>query len=162
MVEETSLPRRRISYTRGMIRKLLLLALLMSAICFGKVYELRTYTCAEGKLEALKARFRDHTIRIFNKHGIESIGYWVPEDPQTPEAYWFHLDEHAGDELLVLIAITRPLRDPEALETELAARGDDALASLRQNVAAYAAPGTDPVRGCFTDGSVRTYRFDHV
>ena len=66
-----------------MIRKLLPLLLLLSTMAFGKIYELRTYTCEPGKLEALKARFRDHTIRIFNKHGIESIGYWVPQDERS-------------------------------------------------------------------------------
>jgi hypothetical protein len=49
-----------------------------------RVFELRTYTTPEGKLGALQARFRDHTRRIFQKHGMTSIGYWVPEDaPQT-------------------------------------------------------------------------------
>ena len=49
-----------------------------------RVFELRTYTAPEGKLSALQARFRDHTRRIFEKHGMTSIGYWVPEDaPQT-------------------------------------------------------------------------------
>lgn len=42
------------------------------------VYELRTYYAAEGKLDDLHARFRDHTIKIFEKHGIKNIGYWVP------------------------------------------------------------------------------------
>jgi hypothetical protein len=55
----------------------------MSVMAFGRVYELRTYTCEPGRLEALKARFRDHTIRIFNKHGMESIGYWVPQDERS-------------------------------------------------------------------------------
>jgi hypothetical protein len=50
----------------------------------GKVYELRTYTAPEGKLPNLQARFRDHTIRIFNKHGMKSVGYWVPQDPPNP------------------------------------------------------------------------------
>lgn len=45
-----------------------------------RVFELRTYVCNEGKLENLKARFRDHTIRIFARHGMESIGYWIPQD----------------------------------------------------------------------------------
>jgi len=47
-----------------------------------RVYELRTYTAFDGKLENLKARFRDHTIAIFNRHGMTSIGYWVPTDPE--------------------------------------------------------------------------------
>jgi hypothetical protein len=45
-----------------------------------RVFELRTYTAAPGKMEALKTRFRDHTIRMFEKHGITNIGYWVPMD----------------------------------------------------------------------------------
>ena len=67
-----------------MIRSLLLPALLaVSAFAQTRVYELRTYTCNEGKLEALKTRFRDHTISIFQKHGIESIGYWVPQGEKS-------------------------------------------------------------------------------
>jgi hypothetical protein len=66
-----------------MIRKLLPLLLLLSAMAFGRVYELRTYTTEPGKLEALKVRFRDHTIQIFKKHGMESVGYWVPQDERS-------------------------------------------------------------------------------
>lgn len=43
-----------------------------------RVFEMRTYTAAEGKLEALEARFRDHTVGLFEKHGMTNIGYWVP------------------------------------------------------------------------------------
>jgi hypothetical protein len=46
----------------------------------GRVYELRTYTAPDGKLPELNARFRDHTMRIFEKHGMKSVGYWVPQD----------------------------------------------------------------------------------
>ena len=45
-----------------------------------KVFELRTYTAPEGKLPNLEARFRDHTTRIFEKHGMSNVGYWVPQD----------------------------------------------------------------------------------
>ena len=44
----------------------------------GPVYELRTYTTHPGKLDALLARFRDHTLRIFEKHGMVNVAYWVP------------------------------------------------------------------------------------
>ena len=44
------------------------------------VFEVRTYTAAPGKLEALQARFRDHTVQIFNKHGMTSVGYFAPTD----------------------------------------------------------------------------------
>jgi hypothetical protein len=46
----------------------------------NRVFELRTYTAPPGKLDALKTRFRDHTIRIFNKHDMTSIGYFIPQD----------------------------------------------------------------------------------
>ena len=46
----------------------------------NRVYELRTYTTPEGKLPDLQARFRDHTMRIFEKHGMKNHGYWVPQD----------------------------------------------------------------------------------
>lgn len=44
----------------------------------GRFFELRIYTTAEGKLDALKARFRDHTNDLFRKHGMEIIGFWTP------------------------------------------------------------------------------------
>jgi hypothetical protein len=45
-----------------------------------RVYELRIYQAAPGKLEALNARFRDHTMKLFEKHGMTNVGYWVPID----------------------------------------------------------------------------------
>ena len=41
-----------------------------------KVFELRTYQATPGNLDNLHARFRDHTIRIFRKHGMEIVGFW--------------------------------------------------------------------------------------
>ena len=46
----------------------------------AKVYELRTYTATPGNLDKLLTRFRDHTMRIFEKHGMTNIGYWIPAD----------------------------------------------------------------------------------
>lgn len=46
-----------------------------------RVFELRWYTAAEGKLDALHARFRDHTIGLFRKHGMTNVLYTVPIDP---------------------------------------------------------------------------------
>jgi hypothetical protein len=62
-----------------------------------RVYEMRTYTCFPGKLEALKTRFRDHTIRIFKKHGMESVGYWVPMDDRK-ETTLIYIISHASRE----------------------------------------------------------------
>lgn len=48
------------------------------------VYEMRTYVTNEGKLDNLHARFRDHTMRIFEKHGMKNVAYWIPADqPDT-------------------------------------------------------------------------------
>jgi hypothetical protein len=44
------------------------------------VYELRVYHVAPGKMPDLLARFRDHTIKIFEQHGMESVAYWTPLD----------------------------------------------------------------------------------
>jgi hypothetical protein len=46
-----------------------------------RVYELRTYHCMPGRLDALKTRFREHTTKLFAKHGMKNIGYWIPADP---------------------------------------------------------------------------------
>lgn len=46
----------------------------------GHVFEIRTYTAEAGKLEAMHARFRDHVLPLFNKHGIASVGYFAPTD----------------------------------------------------------------------------------
>jgi hypothetical protein len=72
--------------SRGlMLRGCCLFLLFVAASASGwtqtRVYELRTYHCYEGKLEALKANFRDFDIRILKRHGIDSVGYWVPQDP---------------------------------------------------------------------------------
>ena len=44
------------------------------------VYELRVYHAASGKLPELLARFREHTIKLFDRHGMKSIAYWTPLD----------------------------------------------------------------------------------
>lgn len=43
----------------------------------GRYYEMRIYTAAPGKMDALHKRFRDHTMRLFEKHGIKNVGYWT-------------------------------------------------------------------------------------
>lgn len=48
------------------------------------VFEMRTYTTFDGKLPALNARFQNHTLALFEKHGMHNIGYWLPTDkPNT-------------------------------------------------------------------------------
>jgi hypothetical protein len=51
----------------------------------SRVFELRTYTAAPGKMKALHARFRDHTNKLFEKHGMTIIGFWNPANPEKAE-----------------------------------------------------------------------------
>src|SRR5438067_2523430 len=57
----------------------------LQAYAADHVFELRTYTAPPGRLEALKTRFRDHTIRLFKRHNMEAIGYWQPTDAPLSE-----------------------------------------------------------------------------
>jgi hypothetical protein len=50
-----------------------------------RVFELRTYYAAPGKMKALHARFRDHTCGLFKKHGMTVVGFWSPADPREAE-----------------------------------------------------------------------------
>jgi len=58
------------------------------------VYELRMYHVNAGKIEALKARFGDHTDAIFKRHNMKSIGYWVPEDAPNSQTLFIYILEH--------------------------------------------------------------------
>jgi hypothetical protein len=62
------------------------------------IYELRTYTAPDGKLGELHARFRDHTIRIFNKHGMKSVIYLAPQDAPDSGNTLIYLLEHPSRE----------------------------------------------------------------
>lgn len=69
-----------------------------SAKAGDRVFELRTYTCVEGRLEALKKRFRDHTTKLFEKHGMTNIGYWVPQDGPTSKTTLIYVLAHPSRE----------------------------------------------------------------
>ena len=58
-----------------------------------RVFEMRIYTAAEGKLPDLMARFRNHTNYLFVKHGMDLIGYWTPTE-----------GEGAGNTLVYILA----------------------------------------------------------
>jgi NIPSNAP len=64
----------------------------------GRVFELRTYTTNEGKLPALEARFRDHTIKAFNKYSMTSIGYWKPQDGPLSQNTLIYILAHPSRE----------------------------------------------------------------
>ena len=108
----------------------------------SRVFELRTYRATPGRLEALHARFRDHTNALFAKHGITVVGYWVPMDE----------DKGSADTLVYMLAYKSRAdadarwkafqADPEWLrvraESEKAAGG-----SLTAKIEAVFMTGTD-------------------
>jgi uncharacterized protein (DUF1330 family) len=64
-----------------------------------RVYELRTYYAADGKMEALHSRFRDHTMKIFAKHKMKVVGFWGP------------VDKEKGSENTLIYILEFPSRD---------------------------------------------------
>jgi hypothetical protein len=68
------------------------------AAAADRVFELRTYTTPPGKLAALKTRFRDHTVRIFEKHGMTNVGYWVPQDAPLADNTLVYILAHPSRE----------------------------------------------------------------
>jgi hypothetical protein len=64
----------------------------------NRVYELRTYTAPEGKLPDLQARFRNHTMRIFERHGMKNVGYWVPQDAPAKDNTLIYIISHESRE----------------------------------------------------------------
>jgi hypothetical protein len=63
-----------------------------------RVFEIRTYTAPEGKLGDLNARFRNHTVAIFKKHNMTSIGYWVPQDAPNSQNTLIYILAHPNRE----------------------------------------------------------------
>ena len=63
-----------------------------------KVYELRIYHVAPGKLDNLVARFRDHTDKLFAKHGMKSVAYWTALDEPVKSSTFFYILEHPSRE----------------------------------------------------------------
>lgn len=52
----------------------------------NRVFEMRTYYTLPGRLDALNARFRDHTCGLFKKHGMDLVGFWTPRDEEKGKA----------------------------------------------------------------------------
>ena len=78
---------------------ILLITSLICIFCFSPVFaneetpvfELRIYTTHPGKMPNLIARFTNHTTKIFERHGMENIGYWLPTDPNDSDKLYYIL-----------------------------------------------------------------------
>ena len=64
----------------------------------ARVFEMRTYVANDGKLPALEKRFRDHTIKFFNKYSMTSIGYWKPMDGPAAQTTLVYILAHPSRE----------------------------------------------------------------
>ena len=64
----------------------------------GKVFEIRTYHTFPGRLDALHKRFREHTMKVFEKHGMSNVGYWVPQDSPAHDSTLIYVISHASRE----------------------------------------------------------------
>jgi hypothetical protein len=58
------------------------------------VLELRIYTCEPGRLEALHKRFREHTTKLFEKHGMKNVAYWTPTDEPHSKDTLIYIVQH--------------------------------------------------------------------
>jgi len=65
------------------------------------VYELRVYHTFEGKLDDLLRRFREHTLQLFEKHGIKNVAYWIPTDDPLKGKTLFYIIAHPSREAAV-------------------------------------------------------------
>ncbi len=64
----------------------------------NRVFEIRTYITAEGRLDALHKRFREHTNGLFVKHGMELVGYWTPTDGDAAKNTLVYILAHSSRE----------------------------------------------------------------
>ena len=64
----------------------------------SRVYELRTYTTNPGRLPALQKRFAEHTMRLFEKHGMQNVMYWTPMDSARKDNTLIYVISHASRE----------------------------------------------------------------
>ena len=78
-----------------LLRRIAFASFLLALVCrcYGSradstCYELRIYRCFEGRVPALQKRFQEHTLSLFKKHGIRSIGYWLPLHGEPNTLYY--------------------------------------------------------------------------
>ena len=64
----------------------------------NRAFELRTYTAHPGRLEELHARFADHTVQLFERHGMTNVGYFRPQDSPLAENTLIYLLAHESRE----------------------------------------------------------------
>jgi hypothetical protein len=95
------------------------------------IYELRIYTVHPGKMGALQQRFRDHTCRLFEKHGMTNVGYWTNAVGGRSDELWYMLgyaDMGARQTAWAAFAA-----DPEWLQVHADSEADGAIVHHIEN-----------------------------
>jgi hypothetical protein len=64
----------------------------------NRVFEIRTYYAADGKMDDLNARFRAHTTKLFEKHGLKNVGYWQTIEPKDGKQVLIYILAHESEE----------------------------------------------------------------
>jgi NIPSNAP protein len=89
----------------SMLAALIIASISMTAIATAqegkvneRVYELRTYTTLPGRLPALHKRFAEHTLKLFEKHGMKNEGYWTPTDEKLKDTTLIYIISHESME----------------------------------------------------------------
>jgi hypothetical protein len=132
-------------------------ATLQAADADTRVYEMRTYWAAEGKLDALNARFRDHTTKLFEKHGMTNIGYWVPlENPDRKLIYFLAYPSREAREKSFKDFLTDPQWQKAQRESEVNGKLVDKVESRFLQVTDYS-PAVKPAKKGERIFELRTY-----
>ena len=105
----------------------------VSAQTPGRVFELRTYTAPDGKLGDLHRRFRDHTLRIFGKHGMTNIVYLSPMDAPLSQNTLVYLLAHSSREA-AKASWTAFINDPEWKKVASESQANGPLTSKIESV----------------------------
>ncbi len=91
-----------------------------------RVFEMRTYVANEGKFEAMHARFRNHTLKLFEKHGIQNVGYWVPQEAPASQNTMIYIVAHKSREA-AKVSWNNFRNDPEWRKVQQASEADGRL-----------------------------------
>ncbi|MBP3963208.1 NIPSNAP family protein [Paenibacillus lignilyticus] len=95
------------------------------------LYELRVYHVMPGKMQAIQARFRDHVIELFSKHGMKITHFW--DDVDTDKNQLYYIVEHENMELREA-NYERFRNDPEWLELRRVTEADGALVEKQESI----------------------------
>jgi hypothetical protein len=96
-------------------------------------FELRTYYCPPGKLPNLLTRFRDHTIKLFRQHGMESIGYWTTVEPDGSQPRLVYILAHPS-EAAAATAWTAFRSDPVWIKAKAESEKDGPIVDRTESV----------------------------